>query len=593
VHSCLNGALDNKDCCKEATNVQHGSQSVFGIGFIALLLGGCGGGSGNPPPVAVPAATTLSISAAVKTLNFSWTPSVGATTYRLLVDINGTSSFTEVGADIVAPSTTSAQFINVSELNWPSAQYRIDSCNASGCNSSASKGVSDLMLQAMGVLTASNGEISDHFAYALALSGDGKTLIVGATQHQIRAEVYVFTLTGGTWVQQTIISDPTPLNGGQFGFAVAISADGNTVAIGAPSESGGGHGINSDPTDPSAEYSGAAYVYTRSESQWSMQAYVKNSVDERSLAFGSSVALSASGDLLVAGAPNDDLCGTGVDPTGCTGGTDASGTVYSYRRTGTVWADDAYFKASNPDFSDYFGFAVAVSGDGNTMMVGAIFEAGGVGGINGDQSDNSVQQAGAAYVFGYANGAWTQQAYVKSQNPSAQGGFGCSGALSQDGSTLVIGECQNPSNASGVNGNSADTSLRAAGAAFIYTRTANAWTQQAYLKASNPVVAGRFGTSVALTSDGSTLLVGGIGDSSAAKGVDGDQADISIGQSGAAYLFRRAGSIWSQTSYLKPAADSVTGNFGVSAGVSNNGDTLAIGAAQTTPSDVTGTVTLF
>src|SRR5204863_389874 len=100
-----------------------------------------------------------------------------------------------------------------------------------------------------------------------------------------------------------------------------------------------------------------------------------------------------------------------------------AGAVYVFTRTGSTWLQQAYIKASNTGNAavgdgfpegDQFGYSIALSSDGNTLAVGAIGEDSNASGVNGDQTDNSANQAGAAYVFARSGGTWAQQAYVKS-----------------------------------------------------------------------------------------------------------------------------------------------------------------------------------
>src|SRR5882762_1597082 len=173
----------------------------------------------------------------------------------------------------------------------------------------------------------------------------------------------------------------------------------------------------------------------------------------------------------------------------------------------------AYIKASNAKKDDQFGFTVALSGDGNTMAVGATAEDSAPKGINGNQTDHSALNAGAVYVFVRSGGNWIQQAYVKTSNAKAGDQFGASLALSGDGNTLAVGATGESSSATGVNGNQADTSMSGAGAVYVFTRSGATWTQQAFVKASNTGEkedGDQFGYSVAISSDGNTLATGAI-----------------------------------------------------------------------------------
>ncbi len=363
-----------------------------------------------------------------------------------------------------------------------------------------------------------------------------------------------------------------PACGVQFGFSVAL--DGDTLAVSAPLEGSGATGVNGNQQDSTGSRSGAVYVFTRSGGVWSQQAYLKASntgIDDR---FGLSVALD--GDTLVVGAFEEDSTATGINGNQADNSAQDSGAVYVFTRTGGVWSQQAYLKASNTEAGDLFGWSVALSGD--TLAVGANSEDSAATGANGNQADNSTNERGAVYVFTRSGGVWSQQAYVKASNTGAGDSFGHSVAL--DGDTLAVGANHENGAATGVNGNQADNSAQGAGAIYVFTRTGGVSSQQAYLKASNTGASDVFGFSVALSGD--TLVVGAVGEDSAATGVNGNQADNSAQDSGAVYVFTRTGGVWSQQAYVKAtntgASDEFGGGGGVGGKVALAGDTLAVGA---------------
>jgi len=210
--------------------------------------------------------------------------------------------------------------------------------------------------------------------------------------------VYVFTRNAaGSWTQQAYVKASNTGEGDEFGNALSLSADGNTLAVGASLEDSNATGIDGDQSDNSAIDSGAVYVFTRNAAgSWTQQAYVKASNTGAS-GFGDPIALSADGSTMAAG------------------GSDASGGVaYVFTRSGSAWAQQAYIKPSIADTSDAFGASLALSASGNTLAVGAFWEDSNATGINGNQSDNSASDSGAAYVFTRnATGSWAQQAYIK------------------------------------------------------------------------------------------------------------------------------------------------------------------------------------
>jgi hypothetical protein len=378
------------------------------------------------------------------------------------------------------------------------------------------------------------------------------------------------------WAQEAYVKASNTASDDLFGFAVALSADGNTLAVGAPWEDSAIGGINGNPFNNLSHESGAVYVFRRSESGWAQEAYVKASSPHFSDHFGSAVALSRDGNSLAVGSPNE---------SGGPSGNGLSGAVYVFQRAGSTWSQEAYVKASNAGFDDNFGHAVALSGDGNTMAVTAPRESSNAKGVNGDQNNNQVPNSGAAYVFRRTRCGWIQRAYVKASNTGAANGtgipegFGLSAALSSDGSTLAIGAPGEASNATGIDGNQLDPSAPESGAVYVFRFAGGVWAQEAYVKASNAGAGDRFGEAVSLSGDGAALAVGAAFERSNATGVDGNQADNSLTNSGAAYLFRRAASTWTQEAYLKASNTERGDLFGSYVALSADGSTLAVTAS--------------
>ena len=351
-----------------------------------------------------------------------------------------------------------------------------------------------------------------------------------------------------------------------FGVSVAVSGD--TVMVGAPTEDSSATGVNGNQNDNSAPSAGAAYVFVRSGTTWSQEAYLKASNTDASDYFGWSVA--ASGDTVVVGAWSEDSSATGVDGDESDNSVFNAGAAYVFVRSGTIWSQEAYLKASNTEASDLFGDSVAVSGD--TVVVGAYSEDSNATGVDGDRSDNSAPEAGAAYVFVRSGTTWSQEAYLKASNTDASDLFGSSVAASFD--TVVVGTFREDSSGSGVGGDQSDNSASDAGAAYVFVRSGTSWSQDAYLKASNTDAGDEFGRSVTVSGD--TVVVGAPFEDSNSTGVDGDQSDNSAMWAGAAYVFVRSGTIWSQEAYLKASNTDAIDWFGWS--VAASGDTVVVGS---------------
>lgn len=384
----------------------------------------------------------------------------------------------------------------------------------------------DAAITQQAYLKASNTGPEDYFGYSVAVSGD--TMVVGAYLEDSTASgsgaAYVFVRNGTNWTQQAHLKASNPGNDDYFGLSVAISGD--TLVVAANGEDSSATGVDGDQTDNSASASGAAYVFVRSGTNWSQQAYLKASNTDEGDEFGNSVAIS--GDTVVIGANGEDSSATGVDGEGSDNSVSHAGAAYVFVRNGTTWTQQAYLKASNTGAVDSYGvgdgFArVAISGD--TVVVGAPGEDSNAIGVDGDQSDNSAYDSGAAYVFVRNGNTWSQQAYLKASN--ADNVFGLGVAVSGD--TIVVG-------AGGEAG-------------YVFVRSGTTWSQQAYLKAANTEAGDGFGIPVAISGD--TIVVGALQEDSAATGVDGNHDSNSATMSGAAYVFVRNGTTWTQQAYLK------------------------------------------
>jgi len=335
-------------------------------------------------------------------------------------------------------------------------------------------------------LAASNADPGDQFGRGVALSRDGSTLAVAATGEASAATdaggdpadnsvpfagaVYVFARAGTAWSQQAYLKASSTDAFDDLGTSIALSADGSTLAVGAFAEDSAATGIDGDPADDSASFSGAVYVFARAGTAWSRQAYVKASNTGANDGFGYSVALSADGSTLAVGAPDEDGATTGIDGDQADDSADSAGAAYVFARSGTSWDQQAYVKASNTGAGDLFGASVALSADGSILAVGAEGEDSAATGVGGDQADDAAGLAGAVYTFTRSGTSWDQQAYVKASNTGAGDFFGTRSALSADGSILAVSAMGEDSAATGVDGDQADDSATLAGAVYVFGR---------------------------------------------------------------------------------------------------------------------------
>ena len=270
------------------------------------------------------------------------------------------------------------------------------------------------------------------------------------------------------------------------------------------------------------------------ERQGAERSYIKANSPGANDLLGTIVAIS--GDTIVTGAAYEDSASRQINGDEGSNGANDSGAAYVYVRSGASWTRQAYLKANDADAYSYFGGALAISGD--TLVVGA---------VRGDPFGNGTPRTGAAYVFVRKNGVWSQQARLTPSDSAPGDLFGY--YMTIQGDTIVIGA---PTAGGGRD---------SAGAAYVYTRTGDTWTQQENPLRPTPTVNGaHFGSSCML--EGDTLVVA---------------ADQELRGSGAAYVFARGadGTFTQQQRLgLEPPRDDA--NFGANTMV--RGDTILIAA---------------
>jgi hypothetical protein len=401
--------------------------------------------------------------------------------------------------------------------------------------------------------------------------------------------VYVFRRTGTTWSNEAYIKAPNNIAGIRFGASVAVSND--TIVVGANAEDSNQTTITNGTTassDTSAPNSGAAYVFRRTGSTWSGEAYLKAPNAEGDLNgdwFGISVAID--GDTIVVGAYKEDSLQTTITNGTLSQGSDVgssnnTGAAYVYRRNGTIWTNEAYLKAPNVGNNDQFGSSLSISGD--TIAVCAYLEDSNQSTItNGTtaSSDDSAVDSGATYVFRRNGNIWSNEAYIKSSNTKTlDTTIGCS--VSINGDTIVTGISSEDVIAQNTitNGSTSPTQPGTnfqAGAAFVYRRLGSNWYQEAYLKA--PVVrnSDNFGRAVSISNN--TIVVGADGqDSNQTSITNGTttNTNISASNSGAAYVFKRNGNYWYNQAFLKAPNAGSNDFFGISVFIAQ--DTIVVGA---------------
>jgi hypothetical protein len=401
-------------------------------------------------------------------------------------------------------------------------------------------------------LTATDGDSGDVFGFSVAVSSDGTTALIGAPGDEgpngpNAGSVYVFTESGGTWNQQQKLTTSDGDSRGLFGGSVAVSSDGTTALIGALQDE-----------DPSGALAGSAYVFTESEGTWSQQQKLTATDGDREDLYGESVAVSSNGitarrrrqaarptptnSVAVSSDGTTALIGALRDenPNGR-----LAGAAYVFTESGGTWSQQQKLAATDGDSEDLFGFSVAVSSDGTTALIGA----------PGDEDPNGPD-AGSVYVFTESGGTWSQQQKLTATDGDREDLFGESVAVSSDGTTALIG-------ASGDEDPNGDNT----GSAYVFTESEGTWSQQQKLAATDGDIGGLFGGSVAVSTDGTTALIG------AQRDVDPNGPGA-----GSVYVFTESEGTWSQQQKLAATDGDRRDRFGRSVAGSSDGTTALIGA---------------
>ncbi|WP_243398243.1 putative Ig domain-containing protein [Leptospira adleri] len=291
-------------------------------------------------------------------------------------------------------------------------------------------------------IKASNAEAGDSFGYSVAIQGD--TIAVGAyaeasnqttitngntssadNSNGNSGAVYVYKRTGNNWDQEAFIKAVNGEAGDLFGYSISLS--GNTLVVGAPSESSNQTTItngNTASADNSNGNSGAAYVYVRTGSAWAQEAYLKAASVPPTPGQQLGITVSIYGDTIAASATQSN-----------------EGAVHVFVRNAGAWTREAEIRAANPGVVNYFGFSLSIYGD--TIAVGTYWEDGNENRVlNGTTAsmDNSLPGSGAVYVYQRTGTTWAQQSYIKAKNVQSNDWFGYSVAISDD--TVIAGAPQ-------------------------------------------------------------------------------------------------------------------------------------------------------
>lgn len=496
--------------------------------------------------------------------NFSWADVEDADFYQLFENADGTSDFVQVGADV--GSGIEALDLIVPLHLRADAQYILKSCTTAGCLESALVSVNTSLANSITLIEPDFLDKDDWFGYPLELSADGSTLAIGSRfddgvlGNQFSnngfntGAVFIFTRSGSNWFQQGYLKTRIGTRGinSFFGSTLSLTADGNTLVVGSLEEDSVAVGVNGDQFNSNAIGSGAAYVFRRSTTGvWSETSYLKASNTEAGDDFGSRVAISANGEKIAVSAVNEDSGSNGVNSDQNDNSSEKAGAVYIFDNNNGNWEQEAYLKPLSGKFNGDLAapccdLDLDFSSNGTVLAIGAA----------------SHENNGAVFVFINSNNTWNQDALIKPVDLNINDAFGQSVRLSGGGDLLAIGQPLNnnsrgstylykntasgwinsfvltgfkngenfgqnvelnevgdllvvaapgeASSGTGINGNQFIGDFNNAGAAFIYriNNSQNIAEQLSFVKASNTNAGDFFGSSIAISSTGTTLAVG-------------------------------------------------------------------------------------
>ncbi|MDC7126075.1 MAG: FG-GAP repeat protein [Spirochaetales bacterium] len=342
---------------------------------------------------------------------------------------------------------------------------------------------------------------TDYFGDSISVSGN--TAIIGARCNSTSGAAYIFTISDGIWSQSAKLT-PNSSSNILFGCSVAVSGD---IAI-----------VGATGDDDKAEDAGAAYIFTRTNGTWTQTAKLTASDATSSDYFGSQVAIS--GNTAIVGAYNKT-------------NENNYGEAYIFTCTNGTWTQTSILIASDATSSDNFGASVSISDD--TAIVGA------------PNNKTDAKMAGAAYVFTLSDGVWSQSERLQTADVVQGIRFGSSVSISGD--SIIVGA---------INGNNKDNTWP--GAAYVFTRSDNTWTEKTTLTLSDSTseVYTNFGCSVSIS--GTSAIVG--------ANADNDNGE----NSGAVYLFEDIlsdGSYKTQTIKLKGSDTNKGNGFGTAVAISD------------------------
>lgn len=344
-----------------------------------------------------------------------------------------------------------------------------------------------LPVNEISIITASDKAANDLFGTSVAIAGDGSRMAIGTRDKTVggisaAGQVYIYTWSGSTWVQESTLSAADKATGDYFGSTVTLDTTGSRLVVGAHNKTVAGF-----------TGAGQVYTYTRAGSVWTQESTLVLADAAGGDSFGVTASIAADSSRLVVGAYGKIV-----------GGVSGAGQVYTYTRSGATWVLETTLSAADKAAGDGFGITVSVDATATRLAVGAR-----------SRENGALTDSGKVYFYTRTGTTWTEESTLMAPDAAAGDWFGWGLALSSDGTLLAVGRAFRT-----VDG------LAAAGQMQLYVLTGGTWSLEATLSASDKAATDFFGMNMAFTADRSKMAVCAF-----SRNSDG------LTNSGAVYLF--------------------------------------------------------
>ena len=349
------------------------------------------------------------------------------------------------------------------------------------------------------------------------LNNHDKTLLDNTTYANLVPYLKPNLLNGTDFEYST---NPNPIADDNFGNSVSISGDGTRAIAGVWLK------------DVSGQSSaGAALVFSRSGTTWTLEQTIDNPTPAGSDNFGASVSIDSTGTRVIIGAYQED--------TGAFG----AGSAYVYSRSGTTWTLEQEINNPTPVINDFFAAHVSIDDNGDRVLISNMYD------------DIGADDTGSAYIYSRSGITWTLEQEILNPDPVLNDYFSRVGLdINGSGNRVIIGAYSKDNGADG------------AGSVYVYSRSDTTWSLEQEINNPSPVSGDNFGYAISVNSDGDRVIIGAYNN------------DTGASNAGSAYVYSRSGTTWSLEQTINNPSPGSGDYFGNSVSISGDGSRIIIGA---------------